>query len=92
MNMDPLPRQAWIDQMVSGKLSRAEQISHMAVRTFSDSCVVDFIEQVHGGGRDSRRFVVDVWRGSEQGWKLAVRYVSDAQAMDSTARKPSGKE
>lgn len=92
MNMDPLPRPAWIEQMVTGKMGTATQISHMAVRTFSDSCVVDFLEQVQSGGKDSRRFVVDVWRGSEQGWKLAVRYMSDADPVQSTDRRPSGKQ
>lgn len=92
MKMDPLPRQAWIEQMVNGKLGAAAQVSHMAVRTFSDSCVVDLLEQVHAGRKDSVRFVVDVWRGSEQGWKLAVRYMSDAQSINPTDHRPSGKQ
>jgi Domain of unknown function (DUF4440) len=90
--MDPVPRQQWIDQALSGKVRTPAQILDMAVRTFSDSCVVDFLEQFDPAEKQPDRFVVDVWRGSEQGWKLAVRYASELQpAGGSTNRKPSGK-
>lgn len=90
--MDPLPRQQWIDKALGEPAGTSPQIRNMAVRTFSDSCVVDFLESFNPAEKRPDRFVVDVWRGSEQGWKLAVRYRSDVHALHPQNAKPSGKQ
>jgi len=90
--MDPLPRQQWINQALGEQTGTPPQIRNMAVRTFSDSCVVDFLESFDPERKKPDRFVVDVWRGSEQGWKLAVRYRSNVHATHPQNAKPSGKQ
>lgn len=87
---DPIPRQDWLAKVVSGEVPAGFRAGRMAVRSFSDTAVVDFVEQQGGKPRSGERFVVDVWKGSGDSWQLAVRYMSEVNA--SAAPKPTGKQ
>ena len=90
---DPIARQDWITQAASGEVPQASRTGHMAVRSFSDTAIVDFVEQVRGDVAPHYRFVVDVWKGSGESWQLAVRYVSNTDVSEkSGTQKPTGKE
>jgi ketosteroid isomerase-like protein len=90
---DPIPRQNWITQAASGEVPQASRPGHMAVRSFSDTAIVDFVEQVRSDAAPHYRFVVDVWKGSGESWRLAVRYVSNTEMWEETGtQKATGKE
>jgi len=78
----PIPRDEWILQARAAP-SRPPRIDQMAVHDFGDVAVVSFREFAvqAGSARFARgRFVVDCWKRAGNGWKLAVRYVSDASS------------
>ena len=90
---DPIPRQDWITKAASGEFPRASRSGHMAVRSFNDTAIVDFVEHVRGDVAPRYRFVVDVWKGSGQSWRLAMRYVSNTDVLEKAGtQKPTGKE
>ena len=63
----------------------------MAVRSFGDTAVLDFVEQT--ASNPHGLFVIDVWRGSDESWKLAVRYLSETEVREvKQSAKPTGKE
>ena len=81
----PVPREAWIRD--ARKSTAAPRIEQMAVHDFGDVAVVSFRERNLRAGAASRgrdRFVVDCWKRDGNGWKLVVRYVSDAGASAAT--------
>lgn len=76
----PVPRDEWILQARAAQ-ARPPRIDQMAVHDFGDVAVVSFREFAAPAtpARSPRgRFVVDCWKRAGDGWKLAVRYVSDA--------------
>ena len=76
----PVPRDEWILQARAAP-ARPPRIDQMAVHDFGDVAVVSFREFAAPAtpARSPRgRFVVDCWKRAGDGWKLAVRYVSDA--------------
>ena len=90
---DPIPREEWITKAMSGELPQPSRRGGMAVRSFSDTAVVDFVEETATESSSPARFVVDVWKRSGQNWKLAVRYVSETQVKEADdAVKPTGKQ
>jgi ketosteroid isomerase-like protein len=82
----PVPRDTWIRD--ARKSTAASRIEQMAVHDFGDVAVVSFRERNLRAGAASRgrdRFVVDCWKRDGDRWKLAVRYVSDANAPAAAA-------
>ncbi len=78
----PIPRDEWILQARAAP-SRPPRIDQMAVHDFGDVAVVSFREFAAQASRRAPargRFVVDCWKRAGDGWKLAVRYVSDASS------------
>jgi len=76
----PVPRDEWILRARAAP-TRPPRIDQMAVHDFGDVAVVSFREFAAPAppARSPRgRFVVDCWKRAGDGWKLAVRYVSDA--------------
>lgn len=76
----PVPRDEWILRARAAP-ARPPRIDQMAVHDFGDVAVVSFREFAAPAtpARSPRgRFVVDCWKRAGDGWKLAVRYVSDA--------------
>lgn len=76
----PIPRDEWIRQARAAS-ARPPRIDQMAVHDFGEVAVVSFREipaQAAPARAASGRFVVDCWKRAGDGWKLAVRYVSDA--------------
>lgn len=76
----PVPRDEWIRE-TRAAAGRRWQIQQMAVHDLGDVALVSFravdaSAASRHGARD--RFVVDCWKRDGDGWKLAVRYLSDA--------------
>jgi len=74
----PIPRDEWIRQAREAPTGspRTEQ---MAVHDFGDVALVSFRElQPDATDAASGRFIVDCWKRAGNGWKLAVRYISNA--------------
>jgi len=72
----PVPRDAWMRQARAAS-HESPRIEQMAVHDFTAVAVVSFVER---GANANGRFIVDCWKRDGDGWKLAVRYVSDASA------------
>ena len=90
---DPIPREEWIASATSGELPPPSRRGRMAVRSFGDVAIVDFVEETSPHPSSKVRFVVDVWKGSGESWKLALRYVSESESKQGMqAAKPTGKE
>jgi hypothetical protein len=76
----PVPRDEWILRARAAP-ARPPHIDQMAVHDFGDVAVVSFREfaaPVTPARLPRGHFVVDCWKRAGDGWKLAVRYVSDA--------------
>jgi hypothetical protein len=74
----------------------ASAATKQALNVAMETVIVDFLEQ-NANDEPGTRFVVDVWRGSQDKWLLAVRYVSDVPASkvqqpSSADKKPTGKQ
>jgi hypothetical protein len=69
----PIPRADWMRALLRTR-DPGGDISRMAVHDFGTIAVVSFTQDAVGGPV----FVVDVWRGQETDWRLAVRYASPA--------------
>jgi hypothetical protein len=69
----PVPRAEWMDEILR-KRDPGGEPNGMAVHELNGTAVVSFT-QGHAGGA---LFIVDVWRGQGDEWKLAIRYASPA--------------
>ena len=70
---NPVPRAQWMAELLRTRDPGGE-IRGMAVHDFGGVAVVSFTQDSKAGPL----FVVDVWRGSGNGWTLQVRYASAA--------------
>lgn len=78
----PIPRDEWIRHARAAK-DQNSRIEQMAVHDFGEVAIVSFRQSVSGGskgGGGANRFIVDCWKRAGDGWKLAVRYLSDASS------------
>ena len=73
----PIPRAQWIANVMRTR-DPGGDIAGMAVHDFGGVAVASFTQPAQVG----LVFVVDVWRGSGDQWKLQVRYASVAGAAD----------
>jgi hypothetical protein len=82
----PIPREDWIEEALSSGLSNW-RLGAMAVRTFgADVAVASFALTETVSGKQRTHFIVDVWTGSGQDWKCAVRYA--ARTTTPLSKKP----
>ena len=82
----PIPRAEWIRQSMDKP--HHGSIDQMAVHDFGSVAVVSFRQSRSAASANSTRehlFVVDNWKRAGDGWKLATRYLSNAQAPESAA-------
>jgi hypothetical protein len=73
----PVPRAEWMREVLRTR-EPGGSVSGMAVHDFGVVAVVSFTQ----GGARGPMLVVDVWKQSADGWKLAIRYASPAGAPD----------
>jgi hypothetical protein len=71
----PVPRAEWMRDVLRTRDGGAG-IGRMAVHDYGTLAVVSFTMTANAGAI----FVVDLWRGQGESWKLAVRYASPASA------------
>lgn len=69
----PIPRENWVAEVVRSR-DPGGAISRMAVHEYPGLAVASYMQ----AGASGPMFVVDVWRGQGDDWKLAVRYASPA--------------
>jgi|KBSSwiStaDraftv2_1062776.scaffolds.fasta_scaffold38133_6 hypothetical protein len=69
----PVPRDDWIRAAIRTRDPGGE-IGRMAVHDLGNAAVASFTQD----GPSGPMFVVDIWRGQGDKWKLAVRYASPA--------------
>jgi hypothetical protein len=90
---DPTTRADWLADDGSGKLGDLEQLS---VHELGDVAIASFIRAVPANDaptKQSRSFVVDVWRRQGNDWQLVTRYQSALPATDAPTEDvaPTGK-
>jgi hypothetical protein len=84
----PVPRDDWM-HAVRAAPREAARIDQMAVHDFGTIAVVSFRQTpTSDASRTTPRFVVDCWKRAGDGWKLAVRFVSDATSSGVKTAKP----
>ncbi|WP_157662745.1 nuclear transport factor 2 family protein [Sulfuriferula sp. AH1] len=77
---NPIPRAQWLDRYRSDNRGTAAcDIRQMAVHDYDVVAVVSFLlKQDKAKKASGDIYMVDVWKKSGEGWKLAVRYASPA--------------
>jgi hypothetical protein len=65
-------REEWLESIARRPAQPACAMGELMPRIFERTAVISFI--CAAGGRDY--FVVDVWRQTGSGWRLAARYLS----------------
>jgi len=63
---DPIPRQAWLQKTAVSEATFSQE----AVHSFGEIAIYSALES---NGKNSD-MIVDTWKKSDSGWKLAVRY------------------
>ena len=71
----PVPRSEWMRDVLRTR-DGGDDIGRMAVHDYGTLAVVSFTMTAKAGAI----FVVDLWRGQGDSWKLAVRYASPVGA------------
>jgi len=71
----PVPRAEWMRDVLRTR-DGGDDIGRMAVHGYDTLAVVSFTMKAKAGPI----FVVDLWRGQGESWKLAVRYASPVGA------------
>jgi ketosteroid isomerase-like protein len=96
---DPLPGDDWVDSVMATDFNlRSFVISQMSVADLGDFAVVKYQRSqkatLKGKPAGGEFFVVDLWKKSGDGWKLANRYVSriHTAAAAQLTHRPTGKE
>jgi hypothetical protein len=88
----PIPRAAWLEKFGGADRPSDFSIRQMAVRSLGQHAVVSFVLLEGAPGRQTARFIVDLWSSAANGWKLTDRYLSPVPAASYAGdRKPSGK-
>ncbi|HSD00417.1 MAG TPA: nuclear transport factor 2 family protein [Casimicrobiaceae bacterium] len=80
----PVPRDEWVRQMRASPRSSL-RIEQMAVHDLGDVAIVSFRASPATASSGRARFIVDCWKRAGDGWRLAVRYASDASGGGSSA-------
>lgn len=97
-NTDPLAGDDWVDSVLAKNFAlKAFSIRQVSVADLGDAAVVKFLREQHatyrGKDESGEFFVVDLWKKSRDGWKLANRYVARVGAAPaSRPPRPTGKE
>lgn len=80
---NPIPRAQWLSQYrFDNRSTAACDIRQMAVHDYDVVAVVSFLLKQHKAEKASGDiYMVDVWKKSGDGWKLAVRYASPAGSV-----------
>ena len=65
------------------------RIEQMAVHDLGDVAIVSFRASPATASSGRARFIVECWKRAADGWKLAVRYASDAAGGGSSVRPPN---
>lgn len=97
-NADPLSGDDWLDSVVAKTFTlRSFSIRQVSVADLGDAAVVKFVREQHatyrGKDESGEFFVVDLWKKSGDGWKLANRYVARVGAAPASKKpRPTGKE
>ncbi|HTK96172.1 MAG TPA: nuclear transport factor 2 family protein [Terriglobales bacterium] len=89
-------RDEYLKQRTSNHQLRSFQIRGIDVRPFGDIAVVNFLyhQEATSQGKDltGNFFITDVWRKTDAGWKLAVRYSAGPGPVPPASAAPTGKE
>ena len=97
---DRLDAEEWMDSVMDKSfVLKSFAITHVSVSDLEEFAIVKFnrAQQATFKGRNESGdfFVVDVWKKSDDSWKLANRYVAKLRTLPATLRvspKPTGKE
>jgi hypothetical protein len=76
---NPVPRAEWLAKSQTEASAYSSNIEQMAVHELNETAIVSYLWKSStpsqpGGSQDV--FVVDVWKLTNQAWKLAIRYAS----------------
>jgi len=97
---DPLAGEDWVDSVTAKDFSlKSFAIRQMSVVDLGNAAVVHFgrLQQATYQGREASGefFVVDLWKKSDDTWKLANRYVARVGPVPPAAKappRPTGKQ
>jgi hypothetical protein len=91
-----LGRDQYIQQRTGGHELRSFKIRGIDVRQWNDIAVVNFLyhQEATSAGKDLTGdfFITDVWRKTDAGWKLAMRYSAGPGPVPPAPAHPTGKE
>ena len=91
---DPTPQEDWLASLKQKQISLF-RIRQMAVESLDHASVVSFVlTETTGTGAQARMqnyWIVDLWKGEGDTWKLLGRYQSEVRSMPGAASRPSGK-
>lgn len=82
---NPVPYFNWLANSLSEASKYTADMEQMSVHELGQTAIVNFLwlPAVSSGQIVTAKFsVVDVWKQEERSWKLAIRYISSAQAAD----------
>ena len=89
-------RAEYLEQRLNDHSLRSFKVSRMDVRQYGDVAIVNFLyhQEAMSGGKDLSGdfFITDVWRKTDAGWKLSVRYSAGPGLGATVMNKPTGKE
>lgn len=79
---EPIPRAEWLNRVLEQR--RAGQPEQMAVHDYGDIAIVSFLLKTEGKTKQAKPnaiFIVDIWKRSNENWKLATRYAASASPL-----------
>jgi len=97
---DRLEGEDWVDSVMDKNfILKSFSITQVSVNDLADSEIVRFNRSQQATFKDKNEsgefFVVDVWKKSDDSWKLATRYVAKLRTLPPASRivpKPTGKQ
>ena len=93
---DPVPREEWLNNVLTAFTLQSAQHRLMAVRTVGETAVVSFVQSQRAvcAGRNCNGdfFIVDLWQQHKDAPQLLVRYASGIKTLPRLPPKPTGKE
>jgi uncharacterized protein DUF4440 len=87
-------RGEWLEHAAAGHDLHGYRFAGLDVRQFADVAVVSYLCHVEAGqpGVSGDYFIVDAWRRTDAGWKLAARYSAGPAGVPPLPAAPTGKE